>query len=162
MKKLDILSEVIDEPIKKWLMDTGKTLVLSASGEISERLMNACRGAFNWYQLLQIPVEICTNLFLQHVVGCDKIQAYGWSKLASFLTAAGIGALAGPFGALGAIGFWIASEIFAYFFRKFMEKFLETNLRDPLENHKLKDWLRGFVIGSKPKLRLGCFMVWLG
>ena len=72
--------------MKKFMEDIGTNLVVSASGEIVENLMNACRGAVSWWQLIQIPVEILTKIFLQKV-GCDKIQAYGGSKLASVVTA---------------------------------------------------------------------------
>ena len=92
----------------------------SASGELSEALMNLLRGAFNWYQFVQIPIEIFMPLLLNHF-GCDRIQAYGGAKLISFLTSVGIGFVAGPMGALGAAAMWIVSEFISWLFRKLIE-----------------------------------------
>ena len=102
--------------------DLCETAVLTASGEVAENLLSAFSGAFNWYQLVQVPIEIFVPIILRKFCGCDEIAAYGGGKLVSFLTSAGIGFVAGPFGALGAAAFWIAAEIIAWALRKLFEK----------------------------------------
>jgi len=116
--KISLLAE---SPLKEAIAETGKDLVLSSAGEITENMLNACRGAFNWFQLLQIPVEIITKKLLKKN-GWDKTAAYGGSKAASLLTSAGVGAMAGgPVGLAASVAFWIGAEVAAYLVRKCLE-----------------------------------------
>jgi hypothetical protein len=118
-KKISLLAE---SPLKEWIAEQGKKIVLSATGEIAERMMSACRGAFTWWQLLQIPVEVITSILIKSA-GYDEIEAYGGSKLASVMTSMGIGTLiGGPFGLASSLALWIGAEVVAYLFRALFEK----------------------------------------
>ena len=108
--KISILAE---SPFKEWMVEEGKQLMLTSLGELTENMLNASRGAFTWWNLLQIPVELIMGPLLKKF-GATNLEAYGGKKLASFLTAAGVGiAAGGSYGLLGAVIFWIASEIIA-------------------------------------------------
>ena len=54
--------------------------------------------------------------------GFTDLQAYGGKKLASCLTAAGVGLLAGPFGCLASVAFWIATEVVTTLFKCMLAK----------------------------------------
>merc|ERR1712130_1096342 len=84
-----IQSQVAGRPLE--------TLIIVSSSEIKKKMMNALKAAGSWWQLLQIPVEILTKNMLEQV-GYDDIEAYGGSKLASFITAAAVGNIVVPGG----------------------------------------------------------------
>ena len=108
--KISILAE---SPIKEYMAEEGKQLVLTALGEATENWLNASRGAFTWWNLLQIPVEFIVGKLMKSK-GFTDLEAYGGKKMASALTASGVGFVAGgPFGLLGSLAFWIATEIIA-------------------------------------------------
>ena len=107
------ISILTESPIKEYMAEEGKKLILTSLGEATENWLNFSRGAFNWYNLLQIPVELIVGRLMKSA-GFTNLQAYGGKKLASCLTAIGVGAVAGgPFGVLGSLAFWIAAEIVA-------------------------------------------------
>ena len=108
--KISVLAE---SPIKEYMAEEGKQLVLTALGEATENLLNFSRGAFTWWNLLQIPVEFIVGKLMKSK-GFTDLEAYGGKKMASALTASGVGFVAGgPFGLLGSLAFWIATEIIA-------------------------------------------------
>ena len=112
--KISILKR---SPFKEFMEKEGKTLILSCLGEMTENMLNFSRGAFSWWNLLQVPVELIVGKLMSST-GFTDLQAYGGKKLASCLTAAGVGALAGgPFGCLGSVAFWIASEVVTTLFK---------------------------------------------
>ena len=117
--KISILKQ---SPFKEFMEKEGKTLILSCLGEMTENMMNASRGAFSWLNLLQVPVELIVGKLMSST-GFTDLQAYGGKKLASCVTAAGVGALAGgPFGCLGSVAFWIASEVVTTLFKCLLNK----------------------------------------
>lgn len=71
--KISILSE---SPIKEYMAKEGKQLVLTAFGEMTENMLNAGRGAFSWWNLLQIPAELIVNKLMKDA-GFTDLQAYG-------------------------------------------------------------------------------------
>lgn len=98
-------------PIKDFMAKEGTQLMVTACGEMAENLLSACRGAFSWWNLLQIPVELIVGKLMKND-GYTDLQAYAGKKAASFATAAGVGLIfGGPFGCLASIGFWIAAEV---------------------------------------------------
>lgn len=149
------VSLLTESPLKEWVKETGKSLVLSASGEITENLLNACRGTFTWWNLLQIPVELITKSFMESKE-FSKIEAYGGSKLASVLTAAGVGSVAGgPFGLRASVGFWIATEIAAYIFRDLMERAFGQGFTDIFGESKTAELAKMIYNWFKAKIYIG-------
>jgi len=98
-------------------------LIILSSSEIKKRWLHGLNGAVSYWQLLQIPVEILTKNMLEQV-GYDDIEAYGGSKLASFITAAAIGNIVAPGGPglAASIALWVAAELISYLIRKGLEK----------------------------------------
>ena len=43
----------IESPIKEYMAQEGKQLILTSFGEMTENMLNAGRGAFSWWNLLQ-------------------------------------------------------------------------------------------------------------
>ena len=73
--------------------------------------MNLARGAFSFWNLLQIPVELIIGKMMKSA-GFTDLQSYAGKKLGSALTAAGVGFIStGPLGAGGALAFWFATEV---------------------------------------------------
>ena len=111
-------------PIRDFMAKEGKRLILSSLGEMAENMLNAGRGAFSWWNLLQIPVELIVGKFLRST-GFTDLQAYGGKKLASCLTAGLVGFFAGgPFGILGSIAMWIAMEVVAFLIKVIMTRYI--------------------------------------
>ena len=105
------ISLLNQSPFREFMTKEGKQLVLSSLGEMTENMLNAGRGAFSWWNLLQIPVELIVGK-LMSAKGFTDLEAYAGKKLASSMTAAGVGFMAGgPFGALGSVAMWIAMEV---------------------------------------------------
>ena len=61
-------------PIKEFLVKEGKRAALTAFGEMTENLLNASKGAFSPWNLLQIPVELITKPLLKWF-GASDVQA---------------------------------------------------------------------------------------
>jgi len=96
-------------PVKEHMAETGENLMLTCYGEILEKYTNAARGAFSMTNLLQIPVEIFVG-WLMRYFEFDDLQTLMGKKLASCLTAAGVGfCTGGPIGALASFVFWAVS-----------------------------------------------------
>ena len=111
------------------MVQEGTNLALTALGEMTENWMNFSRGAFNWWNLLQIPVELIVGKMLK-TAGFTDLESYAGKKLASALTAVGVGAVAaGPFGALGSLAFWFATEIITCILKQICSKVLGMPLR---------------------------------
>ncbi len=99
--------------LKQWMAKEGAQIMRPVIGRSAENMVNVCRGAFTWWNLLQVPVEMFVGKLLR-CAGCSDLQAYGGKKAASVLTAAGVGlVVAGPFGCLGSVCFWIVAEVIA-------------------------------------------------
>ena len=118
--------------------------------------MNMSRGAFTWWNLLQVPVELIVGKLMKSR-GFNDLQAYAVKKVASFSTAAVVGLFAGgPFGLLGSLAFWIAAEVLATLFKCLLIECLGkdfTNIfgeSDTLE--LIKSIYRYFEIKMKSKL----------
>ncbi len=117
--KVSILAE---SPLKEYMAEEGKQLVLTTFGEVTENVLNASRGAFTWWNLLQIPVELIVGKLMKSAKFTD-LEAYGGKKLASCLTAAGVGGFAGgPAGSLASVALWIATEVIATFVKCLLAK----------------------------------------
>jgi hypothetical protein len=71
--RISILSE---SPIKEYMAQEGKQLILTSFGEMTENMLNAGRGAFSWWNLLQIPVELIVGKLMRSNRFTD-LQAYG-------------------------------------------------------------------------------------
>jgi hypothetical protein len=149
------ISILTDSPVKEWIAEQGKTFFLTAAGEITENVMNACRGAFNPFQLAQIPAEFFTK-HLALYLGADKIDAYGYSKLASLLTSAGFGLLAtGPIGMAFSIAFWIGAEFVAYFVRDVLERIFGERFTDIFGHSQTEPLVKNIFNWIKTKLAVG-------
>merc|ERR1711872_208408 len=119
---LQHIQSLSQSPIKEFLDHHGKKIALTAFGEVTESIMNASGGAFSWYNLLQIPVELIVGQIMQKK-GFTDLQAYGGKKLASCLTTTGVGVLVGgPVGCLVSVVVWLAAEIVATFTRLLLAK----------------------------------------
>ena len=107
----------------------GTELVLTSLGEMTENVMNFSRGAFNWWNFLQIPVELIVGKMMK-TAGFTNLECYAGKKLGSVLTAVGVGTVAaGPFGALGSLAFWFATEVMTTILKHICSKFLGMPLR---------------------------------
>eukprot|EP00092_Neocalanus_flemingeri_P007874 GFUD01008500.1.p1 GENE.GFUD01008500.1~~GFUD01008500.1.p1 ORF type:complete len:382 (-),score=86.66 GFUD01008500.1:163-1308(-) len=119
---INFLKELVATKTGAILKEEGKRLILSATGEMIERMINGMIGAFTWWQLLQIPVEIGTKLLLESKwfkdisgVEYDPDEVYRITKYNSIITAATVGGVvAGPAGIGGAIAMWFAAEIVTF------------------------------------------------
>jgi hypothetical protein len=93
-------------------------------------MLSFSKGAFSPWQFLQIPVEILTKQlvkahgFKTYTPEERNAFAYALSKVTSLTTAACVGLVAGPFGVLGGVAFWIAAEAVSYFVRKVILNYL--------------------------------------
>ena len=67
------------------------------------------------------------------------------------------GIAAGPFGILGGIAFWIAAEIFTYFFRKLMEKIFGETFTRIFGDSQSEELARRIFNWVKAKVELGLF-----
>ena len=124
------ISLLADSPMKEAIAETGRDIVLTAAGEVTENMINAWSGAFNPWQIIQVVVEPITKSFLQEW-GFDKTQSYGGSKVASLLVSGGVGLLAGgPVGIASSLAFWLAAEIVAYLIRKLFEYAFGSTFKD--------------------------------
>ena len=109
--------------------EQGKQLILSASGELAERLMQGMQGSITWWQLLQIPVELGTKILLESewfkTVMKEELgfnitddHAYLVSKMASLTTASVVGGVVtGGWGIIGAVVLWFAAEFVSFAMR---------------------------------------------
>lgn len=132
--KISLLTE---SPIKEYMEKEGKKLVLTTLGELTENRMNAVRGAFSWFNLIQIPVELLVGNLLKSY-GFKELEQYAGKKLASCLTAATVGAFTGgPFGLLGSLAFWIAAEVVATMVRCAMCGIFGENIVDKSDTVEL-------------------------
>ncbi|XP_063723824.1 uncharacterized protein LOC134851606 isoform X1 [Symsagittifera roscoffensis] len=98
-------------------------LIVNAEQEIVEALLNASRGAFTWWQLLQIPVELGVRLLMESEWFQDELDyrdptgkwAYAVSKIASIGYAGLVGlCMAGQWGLVGAVVIWFAQELITF------------------------------------------------
>jgi hypothetical protein len=129
--------------MQEWMAREGTALISQAMGEVGENWLRVSEGAFTWWNLLQIPAEIIAK-YLARSAGFSELQSYGASKLASFLMAAGVGALAaGPFGILGSVGFWLIAEVIGtllkialgkHFGKKFTDVFGESQTMELIKS----------------------------
>ena len=145
-------SQVAGKPLEK--------LLIISSSELKKKMINALNGAASWWQLLQIPVEILTKNMLEQV-GYDDIEAYGGSKLASFITASGVGNIivpGGP-GLVASIALWVSLELLAFLIRKGLEKatggkcnliFGESKTEQLV--FRIYKWIRQIMHGAKQRL----------
>ena len=148
-------SLLAQDAIKNFMVQEGKQLILSASGEMIENLMSATRGAFTWWNLLQIPVELVVGKLMK-CAGFTDLEAYGGKKVASFLTAAGVGLIVGgPFGLLGSVAFWIGAEVVATLIRCLLAKFYPKYFDGSDTVKLIKSIYRFFKVKVESGLHIG-------
>ena len=87
--------------------------------------------------------------------GFTDLQSYGAKKLASLLTAAGVGALAGPFGVLGSVAFWIASEIVATLIKVILSKVFSDRFTNIFGESQTCDLIKSIYRYFEIKMRSG-------
>ena len=99
------------EGVSDFIKENLKFLILNAQQEFVEAVINATRGAFTWWQLLQIPVELGVHLLMKKKWFQDTLGyhdpggkfAYAASKIAS-VHAAGLVGLCVTGGGWGLFG----------------------------------------------------------
>ncbi len=158
-----IVSLLKEGPIKEWMVQKGKTLVLTSLQEGIENMLNASRGAFTWWNLLQIPVELIVGSLMRKT-GFTDLQAYGGKKLASCLTAVGVGLISGgPWGCLASLAFWIASEIVATLIKLLLAKLIGKAFTEKFGESETWDLIKSvykfFEVKTKSGLNAG--LIWM-
>ncbi|XP_063728764.1 uncharacterized protein LOC134856340 [Symsagittifera roscoffensis] len=112
------------EGVIDFIKEILKSLIINAQHELVEAVINATRGAFTWWQLLQIPVELGVRLLMesewfQETFGYHDPGgkwAYAASKLASVGVAGLVGlcVTGGGWGFFGAVLVWFVQELLTF------------------------------------------------
>ena len=158
-----IVSLLKEGPIKEWMVQKGKTLVLTSLQEGIENMLNASRGAFTWWNLLQIPVELIVGSLMRKN-GFTDLQAYGGKKLASCLTAVGVGLISGgPWGCLASLAFWIASEIVATLIKLLLAKLIGKAFTEKFGESETWDLIKSVYKFFEVKIKSGlnASLIWM-
>ena len=110
----------------KELAVEAKEVILRCLNKGIKYIAKSLEGASSWWNLLQLPVE----LIVRELMRWDEfteLQVYAGGKLASCLTATGVGTVhGGPHGCVISVAFWLSAEVAATLIKVMLSKTFGT------------------------------------
>ena len=101
---------------------------------------------------------------LMRKTGFTDLQAYGGKKLASCLTAVGVGLISGgPWGCLASLAFWIASEIVATLIKLLLAKLIGKAFTEKFGESETWDLIKSVYKFFEVKIKSGlnASLIWM-